>query len=146
MIKAMIVDDELHAREELATLLEETKDVEIVASCANALEAIKQFNALKPQVLFLDIQMPMINGFELLSMIDAEKMPHVVFVTAYDQYALKAFEEKTLDYLLKPFEDRDLVWKCDSRCGFWASRRAQADYYPYPAVPSLRPSLRGCDL
>lgn len=108
MIRAMIVDDELHAREELATLLEETNDIEVVASCANALEAIKQFNVLKPQVLFLDIQMPMINGFELLSMIDADKMPHVVFVTAYDQYALKAFEEKTLDYLLKPIEPERL--------------------------------------
>lgn len=101
-IRALIVDDEMHAREELRLLLEATGEVEVVATCANALEAIKAINRGRPQVLFLDIQMPVIGGFELLSMIDEEIMPHVVFVTAYDEYALKAFEEKTLDYLLKP--------------------------------------------
>jgi len=102
MIRALVVDDEMPAREELRTLLEETGEIEVVAVCGNALEAIKAINRERPQVLFLDIQMPVIGGFELLSMIDAEIMPHVVFVTAYDEYALKAFEEKTLDYLLKP--------------------------------------------
>jgi len=111
MIRVMIVDDEQHARDELATLLQETADTEIIASCANALEAIKLIHKLRPQVLFLDIQMPAIDGFELLSMIDEEIMPHVVFVTAYDQYALKAFEEKTLDYLLKPIDPERLA-KC----------------------------------
>jgi two-component system LytT family response regulator len=101
-IRALIVDDEMHAREELRLLLEATGEVEVVATCANSLEAIKAINRERPQVLFLDIQMPVIGGFELLSMIDEEVMPHVVFVTAYDAYALKAFEEKTLDYLLKP--------------------------------------------
>ncbi len=109
MIRVMIVDDEQHAREELTTLLAETSEVAIVASCANALEAIKLINKEHPQLLFLDIQMPVIDGFELLSMIDEEIMPHVVFVTAYDQYALKAFEEKTLDYLLKPIDPERLV-------------------------------------
>jgi two-component system LytT family response regulator len=102
MIRALIVDDEMHAREELRLLLEETGEVKVVATCANALEAVKAINRERPQALFLDIQMPVIGGFELLSMIDEEVMPHVVFVTAYDEYALKAFEEKTLDYLLKP--------------------------------------------
>ena len=104
MTRVMIVDDEQHAREELATLLKEVSDVEIIASCANALEAVKLINKHHPQVLFLDVQMPLIDGFELLSLLDDEVMPHVVFVTAYDQYALKAFEEKTLDYLLKPID------------------------------------------
>lgn len=108
MIRVMIVDDEHHAREELATLLSEITEVDIVAKCANALEAIKQINKLRPQILFLDIQMPMVDGFELLSMIDEGIMPHVVFVTAYDQFALKAFEEKTLDYLLKPIDSARL--------------------------------------
>ena len=102
MIRALIVDDEMHAREELRLLLEETGEVEVLATCTNAMEAVKAINRQRPQVLFLDIQMPVIGGFELLSMIDEEIMPHVVFVTAYDEYALKAFEEKTLDYLLKP--------------------------------------------
>lgn len=108
MISTIIVDDERHAREELATLLAAITEVEIVASCANALEAIKQINKHRPQVVFLDIQMPMVDGFELLSMIDESIMPHVVFVTAYDQFALKAFEEKTLDYLLKPIDPERL--------------------------------------
>lgn len=104
MIRALIVDDEMHAREELAAMLLETGAVEIVGICANAIEAIKTINKERPEVLFLDIQMPMVNGFELLSMIDDDIKPHVVFVSAYDDYALKAFEEKTLDYLLKPVE------------------------------------------
>ncbi|SHJ30920.1 two component transcriptional regulator, LytTR family [Malonomonas rubra DSM 5091] len=108
MIRVMIVDDEQHARDELASLLNEVAQVDIVASCANALEAVKLINKLHPEVLFLDIQMPVIDGFELLSLLDQEVMPQVVFVTAYDQYALKAFEEKTLDYLLKPIDPERL--------------------------------------
>lgn len=104
MIRAIVVDDERHAREELQQLLAESGEVEVIASCANALEAIREINRLRPELLFLDIEMPLLGGFELLGMIDAERMPHVVFVTAYDHYALKAFEEKTLDYLLKPVE------------------------------------------
>lgn len=109
MIRTIIVDDELHAREELASLLCETELFEIVGSCGNAIDAIKQINRERPQVLFLDIQMPALDGFELLSMIDEQIMPLVVFVTAYDEYALKAFEEKTLDYLLKPVEPERLA-------------------------------------
>jgi two-component system, LytTR family, response regulator len=104
MIRALIIDDELHAREEMGALLAETGAIEIVGSCGNGIDALKTINRLKPEVLFLDIQMPVINGFELLNMINADIMPHVVFVTAYDQYSLKAFEEKTLDYLLKPVD------------------------------------------
>ncbi len=108
MISVMIVDDEQHARDELTSLLNELSEFDIVASCANALEAVRLINKHRPQVLFLDIQMPVINGFELLSLLDQEVMPHIVFVTAYDQYALKAFEEKTLDYLLKPIDPERL--------------------------------------
>lgn len=109
MIRALIVDDELHAREEMAALLAETGIIHIVGSCGNGVDALKMINKHKPEVLFLDIQMPVINGFELLSMINADIMPHVVFVTAYDQYSLKAFEEKTLDYLLKPVDSERLA-------------------------------------
>lgn len=107
-MRAIIVDDELHAREEMEVLLRETDEVEVVASCTNAVEALKAINKLRPDVVFLDIQMPVIDGFELLNMVAPEIMPHVVFVTAYDQYSLKAFEEKTLDYLLKPVETKRL--------------------------------------
>lgn len=102
MIRALVIDDEMHAREEMETLLSETGAVEVVGSCANAFDALKAINRLKPDVVFLDIQMPMVNGFELLSMVHQDIMPHVVFVTAFDEFSLKAFEEKTLDYLLKP--------------------------------------------
>lgn len=112
-IRALIVDDELHAREEMAALLAETGAIEIVGSCGNAVDALKSINSLRPEVLFLDIQMPVIGGFELLNMVNQEIMPHVVFVTAYDQYSLKAFEEKTLDYLLKPVDSKRLARTID---------------------------------
>ncbi len=109
MIRALIVDDEIHARKEMEALLTECGSIAVVASCSNGIEALKMINKLRPQVLFLDIQMPVINGFELLNMINQEIMPHVVFVTAFDQYTLKAFEEKTLDYLLKPLDSQRLA-------------------------------------
>lgn len=108
MIKALIIDDEIHARMEMQALLEEIDSIKVVGTCGNAVEALKAINTKRPDVLFLDIQMPVINGFEMLNMVTRENMPHVVFVTAYDQYSLKAFEEKTLDYLLKPVEKERL--------------------------------------
>lgn len=102
MIRALIVDDEPHAREELASLLDETGAFSIVGRCGNAVEAIQAIRAVRPDVVFLDIQMPAISGFELLSMIDDADLPDVVFVTAHDEHALRAFEEHALDYLLKP--------------------------------------------
>lgn len=110
MIRALLVDDEIHAREELEALLLETGCFAVLAKCANAIEALDAIRSNKPDVLFLDIQMPVVNGFELLAMIDEESMPNVVFVTAYDEYAVKAFEENALDYLLKPVE-RDRLAK-----------------------------------
>lgn len=108
MIRTLIVDDEQHAREELQTLLEETATFEIIGSCSNAMEALRVINRERPEVLFLDIDMPVLNGFELLSMLEEEKLPQVVFVTAYDEYALQAFEEQALDYLLKPVDPQRL--------------------------------------
>ncbi len=108
MIRALVIDDELHAREEMERLLAESGAIEVVGSCSNAVEALKMINGLRPEVVFLDIQMPVINGFELLNMVNQAIMPHVVFVTAYDQFSLKAFEEKTLDYLLKPVDSKRL--------------------------------------
>lgn len=102
MIRTLIIDDEQPAREELALLVAETGAFEILGCCSNALEALRLIKQERPELLFLDIEMPVLNGFELLAMIEDELMPHVVFVTAYDEHALKAFEEKTLDYLLKP--------------------------------------------
>jgi len=101
-MRALIVDDELHAREELASLLEETGAFAVAGKCGNAVEAIQALRKERPDVLFLDIQMPAISGFELLSMVDDADLPAVVFVTAHDEFAIRAFEASALDYLLKP--------------------------------------------
>lgn len=105
MLSALVIDDELFAREELTELLEETRQVEVIDQASNAIEGLKKINQLKPDVVFLDIQMPQITGIELLGMLDPESMPKVVFVTAYDQYAIQAFEDNAFDYLLKPVDE-----------------------------------------
>jgi two-component system LytT family response regulator len=104
MMDILIVDDEMLARQELRCLLEEAEDIRIVGECANALEAVASINRLQPDVVFLDIQMPRVSGLELLSMLAPERIPHIVFLTAHDEYALQAFEEHAFDYLLKPID------------------------------------------
>jgi two-component system LytT family response regulator len=101
-MRALIIDDERLARKELQKLLEEFKEVEIIGEASNADEAFEMIQSLKPDLLFLDIQMPGKTGFELLEMLDTS--PSVIFTTAYDEYALKAFEVNALDYLLKPIQ------------------------------------------
>ncbi len=108
MISALIVDDELFAREELIDLLVQTNEVEVIGQSNNAIDALKKIHQLKPDVVFLDIQMPQVTGIELLSMMDPDTMPKVVFVTAYDDFAIKAFEENAFDYLLKPLDEQRL--------------------------------------
>ena len=109
MLRALIVDDELYACEELETLLGEVGGFEVLPLCNNPLEAIRIINRERPDILFLDVQMPVLNGFELMGVIDDDILPHVVFVTAFDEFALKAFEENALDYLLKPVNHRRLA-------------------------------------
>lgn len=99
-MKALIIDDERLARAELRRLLEKHPEVEIVGEARDADDALNQISRLEPDLLFLDIQMPGANGFELLERLD--RVPLVIFTTAYDDYALKAFEVSALDYLLKP--------------------------------------------
>ncbi|MCK8045947.1 two-component system response regulator BtsR [Shewanella sp. 1CM18E] len=105
MISCIIIDDEPYAREEIAILLENEPDFDIVAQCSNAIEAIQAITKLKPQLIFLDIQMPKISGLELAAMLDPDDMPRIVFVTAFDEYAITAFEKQAFDYLLKPIDD-----------------------------------------
>ncbi|XKM14116.1 two-component system response regulator BtsR [Orbaceae bacterium ac157xtp] len=104
MLNVIIVDDEPLARENLKCILSQYTEIKIIAECSNAIDAIKAIHSLTPDVVFLDIQMPKINGIEMLSMLDPQTMPHIVFLTAYEEYAVKAFEEQALDYLLKPVE------------------------------------------
>ena len=104
-IRAVIVDDEPLARLRVRELLAGAQGVEVVAECANGEEAIESLEASPPDLLFLDIQMPEIDGFDVLQAIGVGRVPVVIFVTAYDQFALRAFEAHALDYLLKPFDD-----------------------------------------
>ena len=104
-IRAVIVDDEPLARLRVRELLAEAEDVEVSAECANGEEAIQAIEESPPDLLFLDIQMPELDGFDVLRAVGVGRVPVVIFVTAYDQFALRAFEAHALDYLLKPFDD-----------------------------------------
>jgi len=103
--KAIIIDDEQPARELVKHLLAPYNQVEIVAECSDGFEGIKAIGLHKPHLVFLDIQMPRINGFEMLELLDEKDSPQIIFTTAYDQFALKAFEHHALDYLLKPLSE-----------------------------------------
>jgi two-component system, LytTR family, response regulator len=104
-IRVLIVDDEPIAREGLRTLLSAEPTIEIVGECRNGREAVKAIRELSPDILFLDVQMPRMGGFEVITEVGIDRMPVVVFITAYDQYAIKAFEIDAMDYLLKPFDE-----------------------------------------
>ena len=108
-MKTLIVDDERRARERLSRMLEAFGDVEIVGEAGDGVEALERISALRPDVVFLDIQMPGLSGFDVLAELPAERMPLVAFVTAYDQYALRAFEVSAVDYLMKPVEEERLA-------------------------------------
>ncbi|MCA0365260.1 MAG: response regulator [Bacteroidetes bacterium] len=107
-MKTIIIDDERLARNELKRLLEDFPKIQVVAEAANADEAIELIDEHQPDLLFLDIQMPGKNGFELLEIIE-DRVPEVIFTTAYDEYALKAFEYNALDYLMKPIDSGRLA-------------------------------------
>jgi len=106
MIRAIIIDDERLARNELKKLLLDFPEIEVIAEAANASEGVERIDSLNPDLIFLDIQMPGKTGFDMLS--ELERAPNVIFTTAYDEYALKAFEVNALDYLLKPVDEKEL--------------------------------------
>jgi two-component system LytT family response regulator len=103
-IRAVIADDERLARKKLTILLASEAKVEVVAECSDGKQTVTAIRSLRPDMLLLDIQMPDLNGFEVLSEIPPDEMPQVIFTSAYDQYAIRAFETHALDYLLKPFD------------------------------------------
>jgi two-component system LytT family response regulator len=117
-IGVLIIDDEALARQLVMRYLKDIPDVEILGECENGFDALKAIHDLNPNLLFLDIQMPKIDGFELLEVLD--KKPEIIFTTAFDQYAIRAFEMNAVDYLLKPFSKerlRQAVEKARHRIG-----------------------------
>ena len=103
IIKTIIIDDEKLGRDIIKSYLNKFENIELIAECSDGFEGIKQINELKPDLIFLDIQMPKLTGFEMLEIL--ENPPVIIFTTAFDQYALKAFEVNAIDYLLKPFSE-----------------------------------------
>ncbi len=106
-IRTLIIEDEELARKLLVSYLKENDNIEIIGECENGFDGVKAINEMMPDLVFLDIQMPKITGFEMLELIDHH--PEIIFTTAYDQYALKAFEHNATDYLLKPFSKERLL-------------------------------------
>jgi two-component system LytT family response regulator len=104
-IRVLVVDDEPLARSNLTILLRRDPDIESITECASGVEAIEVIRRSKPDLVFLDVQMPECGGFDVLELLGADLPPTIIFVTAYDHYALRAFEAGALDYLLKPFDD-----------------------------------------
>jgi len=104
ILRTLIVDDEPLARQRIRTLLNKEDDVELVGECCNGNEAVTAVREAKPDLMFLDVQMPVLDGFGVLEALHADRLPAVIFVTAYDRYAVRAFELYALDYLLKPFD------------------------------------------
>jgi two-component system LytT family response regulator len=113
MLSVLIIDDEAPSREELKALLAAAPDVEVLGECSNAIEGLSAIHRLHPDAVFLDIQMPRVSGLEMVGMIEPTALPHIVFVTAYDEHALKAFEEHAADYLLKPIDPQRLTKTLD---------------------------------
>ncbi len=125
-IKTLIIDDEPLAREKLHGFLEGAEDIEIIAECRDGREALETIEKQSPDLVFLDVQMPEMDGFEVLANLEAEYLPTVVFVTAFDQYAIKAFDVHAVDYLLKPY-DRQRFTQALERARAEVERRQAGD-------------------
>jgi two-component system, LytTR family, response regulator len=108
-IRALVVDDEPLARRNLTVLLRRDPDIEIITECATGADAIDEIRKSQPDLVFLDVQMPECGGFDVLELLGSDLPPVIIFVTAYDEYALRAFEAGALDYLLKPFDDARFI-------------------------------------
>ena len=116
-IETIIVDDEAASRESLKDVLKSYREITLVGECANGYEAIKEIKEKNPDLVFLDIQMPRLNGFDVVELLGKD-IPLVVFVTAYDEFALRAFEAEALDYILKPVRDDRMKKVIDRVKGF----------------------------
>jgi two-component system, LytTR family, response regulator len=128
-VRVLVVDDEALARSNVAVLLRNDPDIASVGECASGVEAIEAIRKSKPDLVFLDVQMPECGGFDVLELLGNDLPPVIIFVTAYDEYALRAFEAGALDYLLKPFDDARFaraLHRAKDRLAHYAPSRSQA--------------------
>jgi len=133
MLRVLLVDDEPLALENLRVQLQDESDIEIVGECANAIEAIGMIHKVRPDIVFLDIQMPRISGLEMVGMLDQQHRPHIVFLTAFEEYALQAFEQCAFDYLLKPIQPTRLQKTLERlRTGHQTQDISQLSQYQQP--------------
>lgn len=137
-LRALVVDDEALARQRIRHLLRRSTDIEVVGECDDGLEAVKAIEELAPDLVFLDIQMPELDGFGVVEAVGTDRMPPTLFITAYDQHALKAFEVHALDYLLKPFSPERFHLALE-RARRWCQRAATEKG---PDMEALLASLR----
>jgi two-component system LytT family response regulator len=135
-LRAIVVDDAPVARERLEELLEEEPDVDLVATCATGRQAVAAIEAKRPDLVFLDLQLPEMDGFGVIEAVGVDRMPPVIFVTAYDQFALKAFDVHALDYLLKPFSRPRFRRAMDRARAHVQQIRARAAAEPAPPPPN----------
>jgi two-component system, LytTR family, response regulator len=135
-IRAMIVDDEPLARSNLRVLLRDDPEIELIGECGSGAEALAEIREKNPDLLFLDVQMPECDGFDVLEMLGANLPPAVVFVTAYDQFALRAFDAGALDYLLKPFDNGRF-------CRALERAKEKLAHRQIPAMPLDRIAIKG---
>ncbi len=151
ILRTLIVDDEPVARRGLRRLLAQDPEVEVIGEAGNGREAVRLIRDLRPDLLLLDVQMPEMNGFDVLAAVGTDAVPAVVFVTAYDEYALRAFDVQALDYLLKPFDD-DRFRVVLARAKRELRRRSEGDLarrlealLSHAAAPLERILVRGAD-
>lgn len=129
-MRALIVDDEPLARQRIRQLLKDEPDAEVAGEAGNGMEAVRLIEELQPDLVFLDVQMPELDGFGVVDAIGVDRMPATLFITAYDQHAVRAFEVHALDYLLKPF-DRERFRQAIARVREWRGRR---DSQPFESL------------
>jgi two-component system, LytTR family, response regulator len=135
-IRALVVDDEEFARRNLTVLLRRDPDIASIEECASGVEAVETIREWKPDLVFLDVQMPECDGFDVLELLGADLPQTIIFVTAYDEYALRAFEAGALDYLLKPFDDARF------RRALHRAKDKLAHYAPSQSQPAKRLVVR----
>ncbi|HEY3863863.1 MAG TPA: response regulator [Verrucomicrobiae bacterium] len=137
-MRIIIVDDEPLAREGIRTFLSEEPDMQVVAECADGAEAVRAIERHKPDLVFLDVQMPALNGFDVLEAVSLDRPPLIIFTTAHDEHAVRAFEVNALDYLLKPFSQARFQAAVRRARQQWAARSGGED----PRLAALLAGLR----